>query len=406
MHKLLFSAAALVLGVASANAQCITWTAPNATGGWTDFDPAPCNGETQEITDFQVFQSEAYQLEGVLAGGNYTWSQCNGAYGAWTPEYTIIAPSGAVEAFGAGTGCTITWTASEAGTYLVVINEAGACGVGGSTSNGFPAITTNSGGVACTQGPVVIDGSESFESGALPECWLAVDADGDTFNWEVTDQFLAFDGTFTAASRSWNGAILTPDNWLITPQIAVAAGDSLYFLVRGFDPGFFQENYSILVSTTGNVAPVNFTTVVFTEVLENNAWNAVSIDMSAYAGQNIYIAFRHHNVTDVNTIQLEAIHFPGINLCGVTATNDRGSLEGLNLFPNPSTGLFNVVNSGQSDNFLVQVYDMNGRMIKNERVQLNSGSQIQIDLSSEAKGVYTARFLGETLSGSILMVVK
>jgi hypothetical protein len=408
MHKILLVAGALVFGAATVQAQCTEWVNPTPEGGWTDFDPAPCNGATQEITAFEVWQSEAYQMEGILAGGNYTFSHCNGASGTWTPEYTIIAPSGAVDAFGAGDGdgCSITWTASEEGTYLIVINEANNCGVEGSDNNGFPAITTNSGGAPCAEEPVFIEGSESFESTDLPECWIVVDADGDGTNWAASDLLGGFDGDFSILSRSWDGEPLTPDNWIITPQVEVGANDSLYFLVRAFDPGFFQENYSVLISTTGNSAPSDFTTVAFTETLDNNGWNARSIDMSAYAGQNVYIAFRHHDVVDVNALQIDGVHLPGENLCGISSTSENELIGSINIFPNPSAGLFNIANNGQTDVFQIQVYDINGRIVREERVTLNSGSIHPIDLSSEAAGIYTTRFIGTERSGSFRVVVK
>ena len=85
-------------------------------------------------------------MENVVAGVEYTFSGCNGP-GAftWALDFTIIAPSTAVDAFGLdpGSNCEITWTASESGLYLIVVNEAGQCGGGPNTAtnNGFPAIT-------------------------------------------------------------------------------------------------------------------------------------------------------------------------------------------------------------------------------------------------------------------------
>jgi hypothetical protein len=134
--------------------ECLDWVDPSPTTGWsnfnTEFGGAPANDGTGcpvfEITDFEVWMSEAYAMDNVVAGTSYTFSHCNGpGAGSWVPDYTIIAPSGAVDAFGAGDGdgCSITWTASESGTYLIVINEAGNCGNGAQIDNGHPSITCN-----------------------------------------------------------------------------------------------------------------------------------------------------------------------------------------------------------------------------------------------------------------------
>ncbi len=128
---------------------CITF----AAGPWTDFNNpdngggAPTTaGETNEITDFEVWASEAYTIDGFVQGNEYTFSMCNGpGAGSWIPDFTVIAPSGNVVVYGLDTDstCSITWTASESGTYIIGINEAGNCGVAGGVDNGHPAITNN-----------------------------------------------------------------------------------------------------------------------------------------------------------------------------------------------------------------------------------------------------------------------
>jgi len=155
----LFLAGTLVLANTGASAQCTTWLSPT-TGGWSDFNTefggAPCDDGTgcpfNEIDVFEVYADEAYAMNNIQAGGSYTFSACNGVGGtAWPLSFTIIAPSGAVDAFGldAGSSCALTWTASETGSYLIVVSEEGACGTStnAATENGFPAITCN--GVAC-----------------------------------------------------------------------------------------------------------------------------------------------------------------------------------------------------------------------------------------------------------------
>ncbi|MEZ4932091.1 MAG: hypothetical protein R2788_08240 [Saprospiraceae bacterium] len=131
----------------------------------------PCDDGTgcpfNEISAFEVFASEVYSIDNFQEGGTYSFSICNGpGAGSWTPEFTIIAPSGAIDAFGLGDGdgCTITWTASESGTYLIVINEFEACGSGSNTqvANGFPALTCSGGAfcdLTCEAGTLTTNGT-------------------------------------------------------------------------------------------------------------------------------------------------------------------------------------------------------------------------------------------------------
>ncbi len=68
-------------------------------------------------------------------------------------SFTIVAPSGAVDAFGLNEGSTSerTWTASEGGSYPIIVSEDGACGstTNDATDNSFPAITYESNPESC-----------------------------------------------------------------------------------------------------------------------------------------------------------------------------------------------------------------------------------------------------------------
>src|SRR5690554_2328843 len=129
-----------------------------ATGPWIDFNNeengggAPAVGETHEITAFEVFASESYEIEGFVAGNEYTFSICNGpGAGSWDADFTVFSPSGEVVAYGVDddSDCSITWIATEDGDYIIGISEAGNCGVLNATNNGYPAITNN--GVSSTE---------------------------------------------------------------------------------------------------------------------------------------------------------------------------------------------------------------------------------------------------------------
>lgn len=129
----------------------------------SNFGGAPCDDGSgspfNEIDTFEAWADESYVLDNVVTGYTYTFSLCNGAgAGSWVPSFTIVAPSGAVDAFGldAGSSCALTWTASEEGTYTIVISEEGAaCGASTNQAvdNGFPAITGTDGEncIACTE---------------------------------------------------------------------------------------------------------------------------------------------------------------------------------------------------------------------------------------------------------------
>lgn len=146
-----------------------------------------------------------------------------------------------------------------------------------------------------------------------PPGWTLIDRDGDGHNWYWDTSA----GETYIMSDSWlsgTGEALTPDNWIITPQIDLTAvnGADLEFEVtpRASGPEFRTENYSVLVSVTGN-APEDFETI-YTErlqpTMENWVWVLRNVDLSDFAGEQIYIAFRHHDSTDLWSIALRDIH--------------------------------------------------------------------------------------------------
>ncbi|MEL7534391.1 MAG: choice-of-anchor J domain-containing protein, partial [Bacteroidota bacterium] len=158
---------------------------------------------------------------------------------------------------------------------------------------------------------------EGFENVLFPACqWTTVDQDGDGFDWTpgfVGNGQSANTGSFSATSASYDNpsaTALTPDNYMISPQLTPDANNSLFsWFVAAQDPNFAAEFYEVYVSTAGNT-PGDFTTSLFSETLATNAWQERSLDLSAYVGQNIYIAFRHYNVSDQFVMKIDDIRMP------------------------------------------------------------------------------------------------
>ncbi|MDZ4182942.1 MAG: choice-of-anchor J domain-containing protein, partial [Candidatus Cloacimonadaceae bacterium] len=164
--------------------------------------------------------------------------------------------------------------------------------------------------------------AEGFDSAFVPTVGLvALDQDADTYNWyQYAATGAANTGAFCAGSASWIAAArdshrdgyrpaLTPNNWLITPRLAIANGDEISWWIAAQDPAWPAENYSVMISTT-NSAPASFTQTLFTETLSDGEWHARSVDLSAYAGQSVFIAFRHHNCTDQFILKLDDVLMP------------------------------------------------------------------------------------------------
>ncbi|MBQ2563717.1 MAG: choice-of-anchor J domain-containing protein [Muribaculaceae bacterium] len=151
---------------------------------------------------------------------------------------------------------------------------------------------------------------ESFENG-LNE-WTLVDTDGDGNNWRQFDptnfrnsSYTAYDGQYVAMSRSWqNSTALTPDQWMISPQIEDLGGTLKYYIM---DDGSYQEKYRIYVSTSGtdisSFQPV--TEDMYSPA--STSWTEVTIDLSQYAGKAGYIGFRHYDCSDEDFMLIDAL---------------------------------------------------------------------------------------------------
>ncbi|MCI0472471.1 MAG: choice-of-anchor J domain-containing protein, partial [Ignavibacteria bacterium] len=140
--------------------------------------------------------------------------------------------------------------------------------------------------------------SEGFESTTFPPTgWTSKNVAGTNVWLRSTGQFHS--GT---ASAFINYETAGGNDWLVTPKInGIAATDSLKFWWKNlFSSAYPPDSLIIRVSTTdtavasftGVIARINSATAPFT-------WTEFKYSLSAYAGQNIHIAFHHFN-TDGN----------------------------------------------------------------------------------------------------------
>lgn len=86
-------------------------------------------------------------------------------------------------------------------------------------------------------------------------------------------------------------ALDTVDRYIITPKLSPVIGDSLRFLMFS-SPESFTNTFTVEVSTS-DVSTDNFSVIRTIEVSDfpTENWYSFAIDMSPYAGQNIYVAF-------------------------------------------------------------------------------------------------------------------
>lgn len=245
-------------------------------------------------------------------------------------------------------------------------------------------IALNGSALDCS-GAQALPFTEGFESD-LAECWQNIDNDGDGNSWrseEATDEKPAHSGNFSYTSESYINYVgaLTPDNWLITPALAIPAeGATLAWWVAAQDPNYPADHYEVKVSTS---ATMNTFTTVHEETIASGDWEERTVNLNNYAGQTIYIAFVHNNCTDNFRMKIDDISVtPGVGI--------RDNDNTVSVYPNPAN---NVINVNASSNInTIEVFNMMGQKVA--AFDANN-TTANINVSTLANGIYTMRITTE-----------
>ena len=173
---------------------------------------------------------------------------------------------------------------------------------------------------------------EDFES--EPTGWTYVDVDGDGFCWyyysnahnSATIFPRSGDGILISESYHWDTNVpLNPDNWAFTPPMAIPWEATLSFWVCQQDNSWTYplvekfEVYAFAVDDPAAPAlPTGDYTTVMTKIAEGQTegqqqYTEVTADLSAFAGQTIYLAIRHFNSYDNFFLNVDDMVVKGYN---------------------------------------------------------------------------------------------
>ena len=285
-----------VITVCSGMPISFSWTSASSWDNEASFAIANANGDTVISTSAAGLSGEFLTLASctampcmpvtgltvdaaTLTSVTISWTGNAASYNVYndtalvanvtTNSYTFTGlTAAAVYTFGVQAVCSATEMSG-----VVTINASTGCGV----INVFPY-------------------TEDFTS--MPACWSTIDADGDGYNWENLQ------GAMHSASYDNNFGVLYPDNWLITPQFQLTAGVNyeVTWNANPQDTSWPAEHYGLYVSTT------TADTTAFTLIQDwtlTSAGHVPVIDLSSYAGQTIYLAFRHWNCSDMFRIAID-----------------------------------------------------------------------------------------------------
>lgn len=224
--------------------------------------------------------------------------------------------------------------------------------------------------------------------------WTLIDADMDGKNWG--DMFQVTDGEGTPAtpvsliSRSWQNVALTPDNWAISPafDLSSASGTiTLEYITQVPAQDWDQEHYSVYVATANTTDAFLASDFQMSETLgdagHTGAPTAKSLDISGLAGESeVYLAFRHHNVTDMDFISIDDVQVVAETL----STRDlTAAKDGITLYPNPAKDMVKV-NLGEgfnSNKVNITLTNVSGQKVAKMAYDANG-----LDVSKLPAGIY------------------
>ena len=150
--------------------------------------------------------------------------------------------------------------------------------------------------------------STGFESGMGD--WTAIDNNADGYTWSTSpigpSWSMTHSGSHAVGSMSFvpssagGAGGITPDDWLVSPAIALTDTAALTWWHFAYSDSYHSEHYSVYVSTTGNTVDdfLATTPIYATTISVGNQWEYLGVYLTDSVGDTVWIAFRHHDCFD------------------------------------------------------------------------------------------------------------
>lgn len=208
--------------------------------------------------------------------------------------------------------------------------------------------------------------------------WQGYDADGDGYNWELHATTISggMDGTYGVYSSCYMSGELTPENYLFTTEsYLITETSQLHFFHCQSDMVYFEENFGVIVSEDG----INFLVIWskrYKEPYPDGQWGEEFVDLSEFAGKNMYIGFLHYECSGATA--------NGIRIDNVELTSVESVAENeisFNVYPNPVENQLLIETEKEITN--ITIFTVNGVMMYEGKY--NEGG---IDISGLNAGVY------------------
>lgn len=198
---------------------------------------------------------------------------------------------------------TYTFSGLTAGT-VYTFGVVALCGSDDSSSMGIITISTE-----CGTAAINLPLNETFGTNSgTRNCWTIIDGNNDGSTWTTLYNGNDMGMMLSFSYDNTTYTDITPNDWLVTPKLHTTTGSSVTMTwdAAAADDTYYAEHYGVYVSTTNT--DTNSFTLVNEWTLTSSSTESMNLDLSAYAGQDIYVAFRHFNCTGQYVLLIDNVN--------------------------------------------------------------------------------------------------
>ena len=238
--------------------------------------------------------------------------------------------------------------------------------------------------------------TENFDTDVIDVCWNIIDGDGDNFNWYWKEYNSSNGGHKCLTSRSWVSSQggLNPDNWIysyaidLTPY-STSENLEVTWKVRAENTNLAHEYYTLYAATGNQISDFESSSVFLGEYVDDAGGAGVfvtrSLDLSSLAGNMVYLAFRHENISGSQfNINIDDVSV-STSLLGI----DDFQANSFKHYYNTTTDVL-TLDSRNTPIKNIEIYNILGQQVLNKKL---SNSEENLVLSNLTDGIYIAKIL-------------
>lgn len=259
-------------------------------------------------------------------------------------------------------------------------------------------IAVNGEGIDCNE-VLQLPFYEDFEDEITP-CWTRQDVDHDGYNWMWANDGMGHESDGYYFSYSYNEEEwedLTPNDWLITPRIAIPSeGIHISWWVASYDEDFPDNSYEVWMSTEPGA---NSGAQIFSETVSSATFVQRTLNVALYPGQDVYFTFVHNT----NTASIETSYglmLDDIRIEAGLGIDENTSHHGISVYPNPATEMLNVKAEGFDHCTVVNAL---GQTVISEPIV---NGELHLNISHLTNGVYFVRCSGDGTVETVKVIKK